>query len=159
MLWLLLKTLKVVTNHPLWTETTPSSGEVCVYILMFVGFNLMYEYLYWLVGTINRDGADLIRLSAVIRGVESAGQAISYGINSIDSFKLSGAVGVNMSFFAACIIPSAFVVFKTGIINGEKAHPIVHDEVSGVSPNDTKGDPEQPTETRLQFDNDAKSRM
>jgi hypothetical protein len=103
---------------------------VCVYILMLVGFNLMYDYLYWLVGTVNRDGADLIRLSAIIRGIESAGQAISYGINSIGQsrFALSGAVAVNMSFFAACLVPSAFVIWKTGIVNGEKVHEIVQDE-------------------------------
>lgn len=141
-----------------WDDPEFGRG-VCVYILMLVGFNLMYDYLYWLVGTINRDGADLIRLSAVIRGVESAGQAISYGINSIEqsSFKLSGAVGVNLSFFAACIIPSAFVIFKTGIINGEKVHEIVHDEPAGVSPSDTKVDPEQATEARLESENDARS--
>lgn len=112
-----------------WSD--PGFGHgVCVYILMLVGFNLMYDYLYWLVGTINRDGADLIRLSAVIRGIESAGQAISYGINSIDTFALSGAVAVNLSFFAACIIPSAFVIYKVGIIDGVKVHEIIQDDVA-----------------------------
>lgn len=112
-----------------WTDDGFGRG-VCVYILMLVGFNLMYDYLYWLVGTINRDGADIIRLSAVIRGVESAGQAISYGINSIDQskFPLSGAVAVNLSVFGACIIPSAFVIFKVGIFDGVKVHNIVQDE-------------------------------
>lgn len=113
-----------------WADDGFGRG-VCVYILMLVGFNLMYDYLYWLVGTVNRDGGDIIRLSAVVRGVESAGQAISYGINSIDQsrFPLSGAVAVNLSFFAACIIPSAFVVFQVGILDGVKVHNIQQDEV------------------------------
>lgn len=110
-----------------WTDDGFGRG-VCVYILMLVGFNLMYDYLYWLIGTINRDGGDIVRLSAVVRGVESAGQAISYGINSIDSFKLSGAVAVNLSLFAACIIPSAFVILRVGIIDGVKVHNIQQDE-------------------------------
>lgn len=106
-----------------WADDGFGRG-VCVYILMLVGFNLMYEYLYWLIGTVNRSGGDIVRLSAVVRGVESAGQAISYGINSIDQarFPLSGAVAVNLSFFAACIIPSAFAVFRVGIINGVKVY-------------------------------------
>ena len=129
-----------------WTDDGFGRG-VCVYIFMLVGFNLMYDYLYWLVGTVNKDGADLIRLSAVIRGVESCGQAISYGINSINqaTFPLSGAVAVNLSFFAACIIPSAFVVFKVGIINGVKVHEIMQDENSGMS---GATDPEQSVEIR-----------
>ncbi|KAF2111186.1 major facilitator superfamily domain-containing protein [Lophiotrema nucula] len=103
---------------------------VCVYIFMLVGFNLMYDYLYWLVGTVNKNGGEIIRLSAIIRGIESCGQAISYGINSINQaqFPLSGAVAVNMSFFAVCIIPSAFVIWRVGIVNGVKVHAIVQDE-------------------------------
>jgi hypothetical protein len=103
---------------------------VCVYIFMLVGFNLMYDYLYWLVGTINKNGAEIVRLSALIRGIESCGQAISYGINSIDQtrFALSGAVAVNMSFFALCIVPSAFVIWRVGIVNGVKVHAIMQDE-------------------------------
>ncbi|KAE8422533.1 major facilitator superfamily domain-containing protein [Aspergillus pseudocaelatus] len=112
-----------------WADDGFGRG-VCVYILMLVGFNLMYDYLYWLIGTVNRSGGDIVRLSSVVRGVESAGQAISYGINSIDQtrFPLSGAVAVNLSFFALCIIPSAFVVFKVGIINGIKVYRIQQDE-------------------------------
>ena len=116
-----------------WTDEGFGRG-VCVYIFMLVGFNLMYDYLYWLVGCVNKNGADLIRLSAIIRGIESAGQAISYGINSIDTFALSGAVAVNMSFFVVCIIPAAFVIFKVGIVDGVKVHDIVQDEREGISP-------------------------
>lgn len=116
---------------PMFDWTDDGFGRaVCVYILMLVGFNLMYDYLYWLIGTVNRDGGDIVRLSAVVRGVESAGQAISYGINSIDSFSLSGAVAVNLSFFAFCIVPSAFVIFRVGIVDGVKVRDIEQDEVS-----------------------------
>ncbi|KAK4494438.1 hypothetical protein PRZ48_014736 [Zasmidium cellare] len=112
-----------------WTDAGFAQG-VCVYILMLVGFNLMYDYQYWLVGTVNKSGGEIVRLSCMIRGIESAGQAISYGINSIDqaSFMLSGAVAVNMSFFAACILPSAIVVWRVGIIDGCKVRDIIQDE-------------------------------
>lgn len=109
----------------------PGFGHgVCVYILLLVGFNLMYDYLYWLIGTVNKSGGEIIRLSAVVRGIESCGQAISYGINSIDQarFPLSGAVAVNMSFFLVCIVPAAFVIAKVGIVNGVRVHGIVQDD-------------------------------
>lgn len=121
-------------TRPLFDWTDDGFGRaVCVYILMLVGFNLMYDYLYWLIGTVNRDGGDIIRLSAVVRGVESAGQAISYGINSVDSFLLSSAVAVNLSFFAACIVPSAFVIYRVGVVNGVKVHHIQQDETPQTS--------------------------
>ncbi|KAI1075954.1 MFS general substrate transporter [Whalleya microplaca] len=118
-----------MNSKPVFDWSDPGFGRgVCVYVLMLVGFNLMYDYLYWLIGTVNKDGGEIIRLSAIIRGIESCGQAISYGINSIDTFALSGAVAVNLSFFAACIIPAAFVIWKVGIVNGVKIHAIVQDE-------------------------------
>lgn len=127
-----------------WTDDGFGRG-VCVYIFMLVGFNLMYDYLYWLIGTINRDGGDIVRLSAVVRGVESAGQAISYGINSINSFKLSGAVAVNLSFFAACIIPSAFVIYRVGIHDGIKVHDIQQDEILGQDLSRSEGSARSPS--------------
>ncbi|KAJ5081462.1 hypothetical protein NUU61_009726 [Penicillium alfredii] len=120
--------------NPTFDWTDAGFGRaVCVYILMLVGFNLMYDYLYWLVGTINKTGGEVVRLSAIIRGIESCGQAISYGINSIDQtrFSLSGAVAVNMSFFVVCIIPSWFVVKNVGMVNGVKVHAIIQDEIGG----------------------------
>ncbi|GAD98575.1 hypothetical protein AOR_1_578194 [Paecilomyces variotii No. 5] len=137
-----------------WTDDGFGQG-VCVYILMLVGFNLMYDYLYWLIGTVNRDGGDIIRLSAVIRGVESAGQAISYGINSINQtrFPLSGAVAVNLSFFAACIIPSAFVIFKVGIVDGVKVHDIVQDEGGEMGIDARASSPEIFENSQIKTDN------
>ncbi|KAF4961776.1 hypothetical protein FSARC_10072 [Fusarium sarcochroum] len=132
-----------------WTDDGFGRG-VCVYIFMLVGFNLMYDYLYWLVGCVNKNGADLVRLSAIIRGIESAGQAISYGINSIDTFALSGAVAVNMSFFAVCIIPAAFVVFKVGIVDGVKVHDIMQDETRDVQNADTKKSSDVGTDKRVE---------
>ena len=128
-----------------WTDDG-FGRAVCVYILMLVGFNLMYDYLYWLVGTINKSGGEVVRLSAVIRGIESAGQAISYGINSInqDQFPLSEAVAVNMSVFVVCIIPSWLVIRRVGVLNGVKVHSIVQDEVA-----------EDPLEDTLRSDSDV----
>ncbi|KAJ4170912.1 hypothetical protein NW754_007055 [Fusarium falciforme] len=106
---IMTKRFEGIKTKPVFDWTDDGFGQgACVYILMLVGFNLMYDYLYWLV--------------------LSTRTAISYGINSISSFPLSGAVAVNMSFFAACIIPAAFVIFKVGIIDGVKVHNIVQDE-------------------------------
>ncbi|KAJ6441358.1 fungal-specific transcription factor domain-containing protein [Purpureocillium lavendulum] len=151
----------VITKEYEGMETKPSfdwvdegfGRGVCLYIFMLVGFNLMYDYLYWLIGTVNRDGADIIRLSAVIRGVESAGQAISYGVNSIaqDVFPLSSAAALSLSFFAVCIIPAAFVIFKVGIVNGVQVHDIIQDEEETLA--ETSSGPDV---SQAHLDHDAK---
>lgn len=47
------------------------------------------------------------------------------------SCSLSGAVAANLSFFAVCIIPSAFLIFCGGLIGCIKVHGIQGDEILG----------------------------
>lgn len=61
------------------------SRGFAVYIMLQIGFNLMYEYTYWVIGTSNDRPGEIVRLSSVIRAVESAGQAVSYGIKCVVS--------------------------------------------------------------------------
>lgn len=81
------------------------SRGFAVYIFLQIGFNLMCEnhgafhtalssvthaslpltlladeYIYWIVGASNDEPGEVVRLSSIIRSVESAGQAVSYGI-------------------------------------------------------------------------------
>lgn len=82
----------------------------------------MYELNYWLVGSISDDPAEIIRLASIVRGVESAGQCVSYGVNST-SFRLDAVAGLNTAQWAISVLPAWFVVRKVGILaDGTKIH-------------------------------------
>ncbi|CAD6887778.1 unnamed protein product [Tilletia controversa] len=113
------------TTKPLldWKDADFSRG-FALYIMLQVMFNLLYEYTYFLVGAINDDPSELIRLTSIVRGVESAGQAVSYGINST-GFRLDAVAGINMGLWGICLLPAWIVVRKVGITaDGTHVHSL-----------------------------------
>ena len=108
---------------PTFDWTSPGYGAgFGVYIFLQIGFNVMYELNYWLAGNVSDDPADIIRLASIVRGVESAGQCVSYGINST-SWRLDAVAGLNTAQWALSIVPAWLVVRKIGILDdGTKIH-------------------------------------
>lgn len=85
------------------------------YLMLQLGTNWMYEYNYWIIGAMNDDPGDIVRLASILRSIESASQAVAYGINST-KLRLDAVGGINI---AQCVlsIPLAWeVVRKTGIL-------------------------------------------
>lgn len=108
---------------PTFDWTSPGYGEgFGVYIFLQIGFNVMYELNYWIVGQLSDDPASIIRLAAIVRGVESAGQCVSYGVNST-SFRLDAVAGLNAAQWAISILPAWLVIRTIGILpDGTKIH-------------------------------------
>ncbi|SNX87572.1 related to DUF895 domain membrane protein [Melanopsichium pennsylvanicum] len=108
---------------PTFDWTTPGYGKgFGVYIFLQIGFNVMYELNYWIIGNISDDPSELIRLASILRGVESAGQCVSYGINST-SWRLDAVASLNMAQWAVSIMPAWFVIRKIGVLDdGTKIH-------------------------------------
>ncbi|CDU22059.1 uncharacterized protein SPSC_00689 [Sporisorium scitamineum] len=93
-----------------------------VYIFLQIGFNVMYELNYWLVGNISDDPADVIRLASIVRATESAGQCVSYGVNST-SWRLDAVAGLNAAQWAVSILPAWLVVRNVGVLgDGTRIH-------------------------------------
>ncbi|KDN52779.1 hypothetical protein K437DRAFT_148006 [Tilletiaria anomala UBC 951] len=98
-----------------WSDSSSDWGRgFGVYLMLQIGFNTCYELAYFIVSGCSDDPEDIIRLTAIIRGVESAGQAVSYGINST-SLRLDAVAGINMGLWVIAIIPAWLVVRKLGI--------------------------------------------
>lgn len=98
-----------------WSNQSGFSVHFALYIMLQLGFNLMYELTYWTVAGINDDGGETVRLASIVRGVESAGQALSYGINST-SWRLDAVAGLNTGFYAVCLVPAGMVISKIGLL-------------------------------------------
>ncbi|EST08703.1 Ion channel regulatory protein, UNC-93 [Kalmanozyma brasiliensis GHG001] len=113
----------VTEPKPTFDWTTPGYGRgFGVYIFLQIGFNVMYELNYWIIGNISEDPAEIIRLASIVRGVESAGQCVSYGINST-TLRLDAVAGINTAQWALSILPAWLVVKKIGILDdGTKIH-------------------------------------
>lgn len=94
-----------------------------LYLFLVTGFQLNYLYLYFVCGTLVEEPADIIRIGGLLRATESAAQAVSYGLNAIESFGLVGASALNFGLWAVAVIPAWFTIREIGVTywgRGEK---------------------------------------
>lgn len=89
------------------------------FLFMVMSFQLNYMYLYFVVGSLAKDEAQIIRYAGLLRGTESAAQAVSYGLTSVSVMGQVGAVYLNFGLWAVSIVPAWFVVREIGVTVGK----------------------------------------
>lgn len=72
----------------------------------------------------------MIRYSALLRGTESAWQALSYGLGSLWTFASVGGVYLNFALWAVSIFPAWLVIKHFGV----DTVPIGHEEELRAGP-------------------------
>ncbi|PWY89233.1 DUF895 domain membrane protein [Aspergillus heteromorphus CBS 117.55] len=70
------------------------------------------NWLYYLVGSMTDNIAELTRLTGILRGQESFGEAISYGLNTRDWYGGRVPMAVNTILLGLCVVPTWIVVRK-----------------------------------------------
>jgi hypothetical protein len=58
---------------------------------------------------------EVVRYAAILRGVESAWQAVSYGVESIYIIAQVGGVYLNFGLWAVSLVPAWFVIKHFGV--------------------------------------------
>lgn len=54
-------------------------------------------HLFWVIGQIAESGEEMVRMAGLLRAVESASQAVSYGLASIDIFARQYGAVLNLA--------------------------------------------------------------
>jgi len=75
---------------------------------------------YFVVGELAGTDAEVIRIAGLLRGTESAVQAVSYGLNSISVFADVGGVYLNFGLWGLALLPGWLVVRQIGVTLGDK---------------------------------------
>lgn len=74
---------------------------------------------YFVIGNLaESNAADIIRYAGLLRGTESAVQAVSYGLNSVVIMGEIGSVYLNFSLWALAILPAWQVIQNIGLKPG-----------------------------------------
>lgn len=69
---------------------------------------------YFVIQQLAEDESDVVRYAALLRGTESAWQAISYGLESVKVFAHVGGVYMNFGLWAVAIAPAWLVLRHYG---------------------------------------------
>lgn len=121
-----------------WSDAGFGAG-FGVYVMLTIGFQVNYLFLYFIVTNLAVFEGDVVHFAALLRGTESAWQAISYGLTSLTLFGEVGGVYFNFALWAVAVLPAWLVLRNFGTDR-------LHDDVSSTEPG-TDGDHESvPTE-------------
>ncbi|ETN39520.1 uncharacterized protein HMPREF1541_05746 [Cyphellophora europaea CBS 101466] len=114
-IWTTVLVTKFRHTRPTYDWSTEGFGHAFVpYLFLTAGFQLNYLFCYFLMGQLSKDPQEVIRYSALLRGTESAWQAVSYGLNSIRIFAEVGGVYICLGLWASAIIPAWLVIRHFG---------------------------------------------
>ncbi|RAK99608.1 DUF895 domain membrane protein [Aspergillus ibericus CBS 121593] len=97
-----------------WTDGEFAKGFV-LYLMWVLGFQLNYMFLYFVVGNLAADEEEVVRISGLLRGVESAVQAVSYGLSSVGIMASIGGTYLNFGLWAIAVLPAWLVIRQFGV--------------------------------------------
>ncbi|KAJ5554917.1 Major facilitator superfamily domain general substrate transporter [Penicillium sp. DV-2018c] len=120
-IWGSIVTTDFNNTHPVYDWTDPDFGRAFTLFLFWVaGFQLSYMYLYFVVGNLADDHEEIVRISGLLRGTESAAQCVSYGLSSVRVMAAVGSVYLNFGLWALATLPAWLIVKEIGVAFGDK---------------------------------------
>lgn len=115
-IWLTVNVTQYNRSGPLFDWADEGFGRAFApFIFLVAGFQLNYNFAFFLVGQISKSPQETIRLAALLRGTESAWQALSYGLNALPIFATVGGPYFNFGIWAVAILPAWLVVKTIGV--------------------------------------------
>lgn len=72
-------------------------------VLLFVAMQATQTYMYWTASFLTDNVGDAFHLAGLVRGVESLGQCVAYGINSSAMLPVA-SIALNLAFFLICAV-------------------------------------------------------
>ncbi|TQN71006.1 putative membrane protein [Colletotrichum shisoi] len=130
-LWLTINVTEYRRTQPTLDWSDPGFGRgFGVFIFLVSGFQLNYNFAFFIIGQLSESPQETIRLSALLRGTESAWQALSYGLNAVPIFALVGGPYINFGLWFVSIYPAWLVIRHFGTSHkGGDSETVSQDEV------------------------------
>ncbi|KAJ5651227.1 uncharacterized protein N7484_004950 [Penicillium longicatenatum] len=120
-IWATVNTTEFNKTNPVYDWVDPGFGKAFALFLFWVaGFQLNYMYLFFLVGNLADDDEEVVRIAGLLRGTESAAQAVSYGLSSLTVMAAVGSVYLNFVLWGIAILPAWLLVKEVGDLLGDK---------------------------------------
>lgn len=129
-IWITVLVTRFRTTQPTYDWSSAGFGKAfAVFVLLTASFQINYLFLYFFITNLAHDEPQIIRYAALLRGTESAWQAVSYGITSVTVFAQVGGVYWNFALWAVAIWPAWLVLRSFG--NGEDGAVEGHSDGEG----------------------------
>ncbi|RSL72057.1 hypothetical protein CEP53_001261 [Fusarium sp. AF-6] len=127
-IWATILATRFRQTRPTYDWTSDGFGAAfAVFVFLTLGFQLNYLFLYFIIHNLADTQDEIIRYSALLRGTESAWQAVSYGITSLPLFAEVGGIYFNFLLWGLSLFPAWLVLkhFGSSARSSEEA-PVPH---------------------------------
>ncbi|THU79898.1 DUF895 domain membrane protein [Dendrothele bispora CBS 962.96] len=134
-IWMTVLVTEFRQTRPTYDWVDDGFGRgFALFLFLVIGFQLQYMFLFFVCGNLADDQEEVIRISGLLRGTESAAQAVSYGLNSVNIFAEVGGTYINFGLWAFALLPSWLIVKEIGVSFGDKK--VEREKSSGVVANE-----------------------
>ncbi|KAF2703624.1 hypothetical protein K504DRAFT_473871 [Pleomassaria siparia CBS 279.74] len=114
-IWATILVTRFRQTRPTYDWASEGFGHsFAIFVLLTAGFQLNYLLLYFIITNLAKDEPQVIRYAALLRGTESAWQAVSYGLSSLTIFAEVGGVYFNFALWAVALWPAWLVIRQFG---------------------------------------------
>ncbi|KAF9259715.1 MFS general substrate transporter [Marasmius fiardii PR-910] len=140
-IWTAIITKQLEDSHEMidWTSGSMFSKTFSLFIIFDAATMMTQTALFWIVGKMSDDFAVLSYMTGTLRAVESAGQAVAYGIKSTDSSDWI-SVGMNIGLIVLSLPFAWMVIRKIGVVDFEQItfEHATKEHVDSSSPSPTR---------------------
>ncbi|CDO74704.1 hypothetical protein BN946_scf184847.g12 [Trametes cinnabarina] len=120
-IWSTILTTRFKHTRPTFDWGDEGFGSAfTLFLVLVLAFQLQYLYLYFVVGYLAKTQEDVVRLAGLLRGTESAAQAVSYGLASLSSFAEVGGSAINFGLWGVALVPAWLIVKEIGGSLGDR---------------------------------------
>jgi MFS family permease len=120
-IWATIIVTEYNKTNPVYDWVDPGFGRgFALFLFWVIGFQLNYMYLYFVVGNIASSEEEVVRIAGLLRGTESAAQAVSYGLGAVQVMARTGSVYLNFGLWAIALVPGWFVIRQIGVTLGDR---------------------------------------
>jgi hypothetical protein len=84
-----------------WENQAAFGRGFGVYMLERISLGMVENYIYWCIGNLSDSPGDQIRYSSLLRGIETAGVAVGFGVQAVPTALIATAsINCGLWFFA-----------------------------------------------------------
>lgn len=90
-------------THPVldWDNQRTFGRGFGLYLFERMGHGMVENYIYWCISNLSDSPGDLIRYSSLLRGIETAGVAVGFGVQAVPTVLIATAsINLGLWFFA-----------------------------------------------------------
>ncbi|PVH80150.1 MFS general substrate transporter [Cadophora sp. DSE1049] len=87
-------------THPVldWGDQTAFGRGFGLYMFERVSLAMVENYIYWCISNLSDSPGDQIRYSSLLRGIETAGVAVGFGVQAVPTI-LTATASINLAFW------------------------------------------------------------